>query len=186
MKNKLLLLLLTTIISIFITGCTKQDPTPAMQGKQFTQTNMWYEKNRINSVNFSRGSLLPVNTPIKILGYSAKMVEFEALDSGTIFQMRKHGKTILSSEEWAKRQFSSNTVNIKQFNKKEQDAILAGQYIPGMTKEAVLISRGYPPKHATPSLKSNTWKYWSNRWITRNVNFSDDKVMNVKGIGANY
>ena len=53
------------------------------------------------------------------------------------------------------------------------------QVEPGMTRDEVLMSLGYPPAHRTPSLDSPTWTYWANRWATFEVYFDGDRVSRV-------
>jgi len=43
-----------------------------------------------------------------------------------------------------------------------------------MSREAVIISYGYPPAHQTPSLESNKWKYWKSRGTNFFVYFDKD------------
>jgi len=49
-----------------------------------------------------------------------------------------------------------------------------------MSKEAVILAIGYPPEHVTPTLESNTWKYWRTRFATQLVSFVDGKVVDIK------
>ncbi|MDA7746964.1 hypothetical protein N8878_06485, partial [Psychromonas sp.] len=44
----------------------------------------------------------------------------------------------------------------------------------GMSKQGVKFAMGYPPLHATPSMESDTWIYWRNRWGKRAIEFSND------------
>lgn len=48
-----------------------------------------------------------------------------------------------------------------------------------MTKEEVLIARGYPPSHATLSLDSDQWRFWQNRWDTIIVQFNNGTVETI-------
>ena len=49
------------------------------------------------------------------------------------------------------------------FSDAEKWAIRKGVLVSGMSKEAVVVSYGYPPSHQTPSLSANTWNYWASR-----------------------
>ena len=56
----------------------------------------------------------------------------------------------------------------------EKNAIAAGQISPGMSREAVLISWGYPPEHRTASLKSPSWIFWTSRFVNKTLVFGAD------------
>lgn len=49
-----------------------------------------------------------------------------------------------------------------------------------MSKDAVIAALGYPPKHQTPTLKGNQWRYWRTLFKTFVVHFEDDKVDNIQ------
>jgi hypothetical protein len=51
-----------------------------------------------------------------------------------------------------------------------------------MTKEQVLMARGYPPAHETPSLDLDTWKYWSSRFVTQTIAFERGILAAGRGI----
>src|SRR5262249_38616603 len=61
------------------------------------------------------------------------------------------------------------------------EAIEHAQVVPGMTRDEVLMSIGYPPAHRTPSLESPRWVYWHSHWQPAYaVNFEGDRVVNVQ------
>ena len=185
MINFLKLTLVTAISVLFFTGCGSNEPTPQMQGKIYTQTNMWVEKNRHLTTNYQRGQLIPVNTEVKILDYSSKVVRFQVVSTKQVIQVVNNVRfTQLDSVGVFKRNFSKSKVNISKFSKLEKEAISQGIVKNGMSKDAVIIARGFPPVHVTPSLTQNQWKYWQNRFVTRNVLFQNDKVVGQAGWGA--
>jgi hypothetical protein len=51
-----------------------------------------------------------------------------------------------------------------------------------MTKEQVLMTRGYPPRHRTPSLEGNRWVYWSSRVVQLTVVFDGDVLIEGRGL----
>jgi hypothetical protein len=40
-----------------------------------------------------------------------------------------------------------------------------------MSRKGVMVALGYPAAHRTPSLDSNSWTYWTNRFKTIVVEF---------------
>ena len=58
--------------------------------------------------------------------------------------------------------------------KEEIGAIKEGRLIAGLSKDAVVMCRGYPPEHRTPSLSANKWPYWENRFRKKAIHFDKD------------
>jgi len=48
-----------------------------------------------------------------------------------------------------------------------------------MSKDAVLVARGFPPAHETPSIRMDAWRYWKSGNDTRVVRFDGDRVSAV-------
>lgn len=184
--NLLLTLLITTIGVLFLTGCgATKELTPAMQGSLYTQVNMWEEKGKIFATNYQRGRLIPVNSLVTINGYSSKAISFTINGESTPLEVINVEKfTKLSTEQLSSKLFSKSKVDLSKFSKKAREAIELGNIENGMTKSEVLVSRGLPPAHVTPSTQSNLWKYWQNRWVTRDVAFQNDRVSGLVGWGT--
>jgi hypothetical protein len=49
-----------------------------------------------------------------------------------------------------------------------------------MSKDAVVMAYGYPPSHKIPTLDSNMWTYWRDRFRRVFVYFENGKVVNIK------
>ncbi|MAD41079.1 MAG: hypothetical protein CL623_01630 [Arcobacter sp.] len=186
MKKMSIHFLILVVVGFFITGCgPMKEPTPSMQGVMYTQVNMWEEKEKIIATNYQRGRLIPVNSKIKIIGYTDNAIKFvvdgESLEI-TFTNVEKF--TRLTMKQLMPKIFSSSKVNLSKFSSKGRSAIEFGNIKNGMTKAEVLVSRGFPPAHVTPNTKSNLWKYWQNRWVTRNVEFKNGRVSGLVGWGT--
>ena len=75
-----------------------------------------------------------------------------------LFNRDKYTK--LTNKEFLQRQLDNEQVDLSGFNDLEKKNILQGKVRIGMSKQAVLISRGYPPAHKTSDLTSDRWQYW--------------------------
>lgn len=64
--------------------------------------------------------------------------------------------------------------------KAERKNIKNGTIAVGMSKDAVVMAYGYPPSHKTPTLDSNMWTYWRDRFRRVFVYFENGKVVNIK------
>lgn len=171
-----------------------------VEGRTFyTTANIWYENpDRIESANYHRGTILPIGTKVKIkeVDDGMKLISRNALDfemdqfirfteetgpSYKMIFMSRHARPGMSVWDYFRQYFSENDPmaeggSFNSLSPEEQKKVKAGEIAFGMSKKAVAMAYGYPPGHRTPSLDSNRWVYWVNRFKTRAVNFSDDKV----------
>lgn len=187
-KNlKSVLILMSVVMGLlFLSGCgPMKEPTPNMQGNLYSQVNMWEEKGRIIATNYQRGRLIPVNSLVTINGYSSKSIFFTVNgESSQLEILNVEDHTRVSIEQLTSKLFAKSKVNLSNFSKIGREAIEYGNVVDGMTKSEVLVSRGFPPAHVTPNLESNLWKYWQNRFVTRNVEFRNNKVSGLAGFGT--
>lgn len=177
-------------VIIFIVGLfgTAQVRAIDHTGKTFfTRANIWYEHpEKIYSTNYHKGTILPVGTKIKIVSLDREAIKFIVGDSGGMFayiHMRKH--STITREALFERYFSKNDVMAQgaafhKFMKAERKNIKNGTIAVGMSKDAVVMAYGYPPSHKTPTLDSNMWTYWRDRFRRVFVYFENGKVVNIK------
>lgn len=148
--------------------------------KAYLKFSLYQEKNRHLTTNYRRGTLLPVNTEVEFIKSSGKTLELLVLPSNdklTIENVKDFsGENI---DGIIARTLSKTKVDLSGFTETERRNIQNGSITLGMTKEAVVKAIGYPPKHKTPSLQSNEWRYWMHRFATYAVTFKDNKVTDV-------
>ncbi len=146
----------------------------------YTQFVIRYEKATHLTTNFRRGSSIPVNTKVRLLGITTRTIEVELNNSSQpllIKNAEKHtGDNIYQAFD---KLFGKSPVNLTQFTVPEKKQISSGTVAKGMRKSAVLIAIGYPPITETLSLDVNTWVYWSGRFNRFKVNFSNDRVTSI-------
>lgn len=150
-------------------------------GKIYTAYNLWYEKpEKIYSINYKRGGMLPAGTELSSVEVGSKRAKrpfvrlITAKDDApyTIYIQKKFhpGVTV---ERFKERMVTNKPLHelTEGLTEKEIEAIKQGRLVVGMSKEAVLICRGYPPEHKTPSVEANQWLYWEDRFRTKAVHF---------------
>ncbi len=97
---------------------------------------------------------------------------FTVADTGQkVFFEFHRGRMGMNEPEYIELITSGSPVSLDRFSEQDRKGIKAGKVYTGMTKEGVLTALGYPAKHRTPSLESNTWIYWRNRFMTMGVVF---------------
>lgn len=182
--------LLGAMLFVFLgsAGCAVSvaESVPQYAGQQlYTQFNMWYDKERIHCVNYSISQKIPVNTPVTIVSVDSEKIVFYENDTPghTVFIFNKEKFSHASSAELVKRHFAPTKVNLAAFTPEEQTFInqFDGYWVPGIRKEAVIVARGYPSPHRTPSVENNEWIYWRNKWVSKTIGFVNGKVATVNG-----
>ena len=190
---KKIIILLTLVI--LLAGCASKAPYITENGKNinpigqtyYTKGNIWYTKqDKIQSINWHVGAILPAGTIVKIIGYGSDKIEFEAFKMSmpfTLINAKKH--SIIQLEELFKQYFSKEDIYAKgnlvsKFTQEEQINIKKGIISEGMSKEAVLVAYGYPPSHRTPSITSDYWEYWKNKFKRDIVYFQNNRVVKIE------
>ena len=172
-----------TVGGLMFTSCHKARPLPKeMNGKLYLSQNLWYEHpQKIYSVGYKAGAILPAGTEVNDIKVSRKAIYFKLADSAQQYRMLYQQKfSVLPAMQFADRLFTQKTLPelTKGFTPAERQFIKTGTLTKGLSKAAVLIGYGYPPAHRTPSTQGNLWRYWTNRWLTQQLAFNDkDKLI---------
>lgn len=175
-------------MGFFVSGCggAGASVSSAMQADidakkaVYTQINMWVDNNKrgesiVYGTNYNIGSFIPVNSKVTYERSAKRGVVI--LYKGEEITIQNEPKyTKLDLDSFLSRTFGTKKVNLSKFSSQERKAIGKGMMVKGMSKDAVVIARGYPPAHATMSLDQDKWRYWKNRWNTMYVVFEKGKV----------
>jgi hypothetical protein len=153
----------------------------ATNGQKFhLQFSLFHEAGEHRTTNYRKGILVPVNTEVTFIKVTRRdiLVVLPGGERLTLVNVQDFsGETVPGI---FKRTFAANKVDLTKFTQAEREAINSGQVREGMSKTAVIVALGYPPKHRTPSLESDAWRYWQNRFNTFTVHFSGGKVRSIK------
>ncbi|MCI0732402.1 MAG: hypothetical protein L0Y38_01100 [Methylococcaceae bacterium] len=179
---------LMIFLMVALVGCSKNfndaEPLPSsvqIGATYYTQVGMFYEKGRYRTTNYGVGIFIPVNTAVELIEFGTENLFVTVESTGETVEVENVPKfTGWSMPEAFETLFAREQVSLFKFNANERQNIESGSIAPGMSKSAVIVARGYPPSHETPSLKRDQWKYWKNRWDTIIVTFKDDKVVEIK------
>ncbi|QFR50188.1 hypothetical protein FJR48_10785 [Sulfurimonas lithotrophica] len=181
------------ILGFALTGCGGAKLSPKIQQsfdkkeEMYTQRNMFisslgrYGQRMLETTNYGNGEVIPVNTKVKFKDVNSKQMSFTY--NGKLVILRnipKYSNTTV--EGMINRYFGPKKVNLSNFTSSERSAIKnasSKRIEVGMSKDAVLVSRGFPPSHVTPDIKSNTWKFWETRYNTILVEFKNNKVSKI-------
>jgi hypothetical protein len=123
--------------------------------------------------------IIPVNTPVTVRT-ARRDLEISTQDNKNIYFEFDADRMGMSNEQYINLITSPQPVNLDNLSAADRKGIKDGKAYKGMTKEGVRIALGYPAVHKTPSLDSNTWYYWTNRWRSIEVEF--DKTGKVSKV----
>ena len=181
----LAIILFSPLLSACNTIDTKEESNIIGQ-EYFLKVNVWYERpKKIISTNYHKGAILKAGEKFKIIDLAGKKIIFSDKNEieYAIIHHRKHNP--ISLTELFDNYFSKTSVSapggaFTKLTPEEQKNIRNGLIVKGMSKDAVLMSYGYPPGHRTPTLKSDSWIYWANRWVSKRAIFENGKLVSYQ------
>jgi len=172
------------LVAIVISGCATVQLPAEQQAlldsntTLYTQVSMWTEKGNVIATNYKRGEHIPVNSAVTISAVDAATITFSY--DGRDLKLKNIDKfTKVDVTALMARTFAIKPVNLTQFSAAEKTAIKQGEVVIGMTKDAVITSRGFPPAHRTANLKLDSWRFWQNRFGTIVYEFEQGKVSKI-------
>lgn len=150
----------------------------------YTRVGMHFDERRgrflMYSSNYiSMAHYLQPGTKLTLKKVSNKGFELVDDDGSdyVISYVQKHSKMPMA--EWREQHFSESPAKLPDsFTDDELDGIQNGEVRVGMSRAAVFLAIGYPPKSTNPSMQSKILKYELRRFMSRSIRFDgDDKVV---------
>lgn len=149
----------------------------------YLRFNLKYERSKWPVTNYWRGTLLPINTQVRVIGLDGDSMSLDIPSHGTSLKVENISKYSGGDMyAYARKMLSAEPTKLELYDDSLRQSILSGEPRRGMTKEQVVMTRGIPPKHKTPSLESSRWTYWSSRFVTRTLVFQNNLLVEGRGI----
>jgi hypothetical protein len=149
-----------------------------------TLVNLHAAKNVLSAVNRQGDQLIPVCSQVKIEALGRKRMSFSVAGTPGVFHYNYHGAAAEPFAQHLARYFGTDCprARIGQLGPLDQRGIKEGKPYLGMTKEGITLAMGLPPRHRTPNLQSNSWRYWrGKRGIA--ITFDDSgRMIGAKGL----
>jgi hypothetical protein len=156
---------------------------PVVGKDYFTRFTFHQEKNEYVTTNYSRGELIPINTPVKLVSMSGTKMVLKRLDNNQEIKVDNEEKyTKQPIKGIAAMMLSADRTPLEKLPDEVANAVKNGDLRRGMTKELALMARGYPPAHETPSTDGDRWTYWSSRFVKLTVLFFNGRLSEGRGI----
>ncbi|MCP1726894.1 hypothetical protein J2T60_000859 [Natronospira proteinivora] len=167
-----------------LAACGGPSPIEHVEGNRaYTQVNLWFDGNRSIATNYQVSTRVPINTEVEIRDTSADVIVIHVPSMNQDIHLENvPGYTELDISGLYDRYFGDSPADLSGFDASTREAIENGEVREGMSRDAVLKARGYPPAHETPTLDEDRWTYWRNRFARQIVHFSGDEVSELEGL----
>lgn len=157
--------------------------SPVVGQNYFTRYTFHEEKNEHSTTNYARGPVVPINTPVQFVSMSGEKLTLKRLDTGQeikVENVEKYTKKPIS--QIAALMLSAEQTPLDLLPTEVAAAVRNGEMRRGMTKEVLIMARGYPPAHETASVESDRWVYWSSRFVKQTVVFVNGRLTEGRGL----
>jgi hypothetical protein len=148
-------------------------PDPA---NGFLCCNMRTDGSWISDINYAGNGkrVIPLGTPLKATGYGRNRVYVELPDGKQA--IGNDYSRDLSLPDFAKRYVVAEDPKKKLggYTTKVRKAIETGRLVPGMTREQVVMSVGYPVSSENPHMDASIWRFWRSSFAEFQVVFGQD------------
>jgi hypothetical protein len=165
-----------------------KEPTAAEAAKGlprhgFACCNLHYSKDWINDGNYAELAMISAGTPIEVISYGRDRA-YVNIDGKAMRLGHDYGRDQESLEAWVNKIVVSvdPRPRIQAYPKAIQEAIYQGKVMPGMTREQIIASVGYPLTSENVSLDQPIWRMWRSSHGEYQLHFrSDGRLESVTG-----
>ena len=183
MKRVIVLVALSLLLAnrVLVAGADVTYPLVGASGV-YTLVNLHpdEQRHRLYSVNYQLTGLIPRCSKVRIESIDSRKMIFRLLDSGREYEYVFHNSLRDPIPAHLDKFFGKKCdVALEGMSEVDRKGIRSGTVLPGMSRRGVTLAIGYPPEHATPSLDSDIWTYWKNRFGKMTVSFANGKVVGV-------
>jgi outer membrane protein assembly factor BamE (lipoprotein component of BamABCDE complex) len=173
------LLTLGVLAAALVAGCSSSTnrekglADPRVGHAFYLCCNLHYDKPEITDANYTAGTLVPFATRVEILKVTRGSVQFKPAGHSPLTLEYRHGSKGLPFNEYLDHLFVADDPRLKlrKVNAKQVKLMESSTVAPGMTKDQVVMTLGYPPADRTPSLEASTWTYYASPSQTFTVSF---------------
>lgn len=180
--------LVLAVAAIALGACSLQrSPLADLEGgRYFLCCNVRFN-NRLSSTDANYryphgGANLPVGTRVTVVEVGSwHVVVRPATDSKEYAILLRYGRELVEPAVYF-RDLLRETDPLPVLGEAPQlirQAIVQAEIVPGMTREQVIMARGYPPRHRTASLDDDEWILYENPHYIDRVSFRNGEVVAV-------
>ena len=160
-------------IAVLLAACASAPPPHPFNdliGKPgiVTLVNLHPDEERavLYAANFQRSGLISMCTPVELVDLDSERLVFRNLKTEKTYEYVDHDAAAEPFQAHLARYFGTDCErdSVAQMSEIDRKGIRQGKALEGMTKHGVVLAMGYPPLHVNPTLESDRWIYWMNRF----------------------
>jgi hypothetical protein len=145
---------------------------PMVGGVYYLRCTLYFEDGTAMGTNYARGERIPINTQVQVKALKKKKMQLVRVSDGEKLEVENvPDYTLKTMPELARLILSAEPTPLERLPAELAEDIENGVMRKGMTKEQVLMARGYPPAHRTSSTDERRWTYWNNRFGQHTIDF---------------
>lgn len=171
-RNAVLALAAATLAGALGPAAARDTGTPA----GFLCCNMRAFDGEIYDINYDGedATLVPFGTPVTVTGQGRRKLRLQA--GGERLVIENHYSRDLSATGFASRYVVADDPRVAAaaFPARIREAIASARVTPGMTREQVRMSLGWPVSSENPDLDAPVWRFWLGSFDEIQVEFGDD------------
>ncbi len=138
--------------------------------------NMRSDGSWISDSNYAEAGkrVIPAGTPVKVTGYGRYRVKVQI--DGEKQEIGNDYSRDLDNAAFARRYVVTEDPKAAMagWPAKVQEAVRQSRVTPGMSREQVIVSLGYPISSENPDLDSPLWRYWLSSFAEFQLHFADN------------
>ena len=171
------------IAALALAACrhTIEPPESAVAGLReaspvYTLTNLHAQEEKVSAANFQYPHVIPVCSRVTLLRALVDYLEFRVEASGKEYWYQNHEAGGEPFADHLARYFGPTCpeAELAALTPEEREAVQRGVVRVGMSKRAVVLAIGYPPRRDTRTTELPRWRYWTGSRSDFVVVFGDD------------
>ncbi len=154
-------------------------------GRGFTLVNLHPDNERslLFAVNYQQPGLIPVCSEVEYLRLRRKSFHFRVASTDREYEYAYHKAAAEAFVDHLERFFgpSCPREELDALSELDRRGVREGRAIRGMSRRAVILAMGHPPRHVNPDANAPTLLYWRNRFNRLEILFGpDDRVAEIR------
>jgi len=178
---------LLSVMVVALAGCMGKPAPAAPPRGAYLCCNLRFNQDREATdagYQYENGTTLAAGTWVGVVNDGQYEVILTPTGQTTSYSLDfRYGRKNLSASEYFGRILVDQdpTAHLPSATR---EAVSAGTLKVGMSRDDVLMVRGYPPAHRTPTIAGDTWLFYTSPGVCQQVQFMNANVSSIETVPA--